>query len=132
MYIKIVDLIFKTTMSQSLDTLVNSWFDYHQQLKELRTETKELTDGKKAIETELIGLMESQNVSTHTTGAGTLELIRKTKHKTSASKKQLKDIFEKNKNAINLEQPAQACEFIFNLFPAEEQVSLKAAKTDLP
>lgn len=119
-------------MAQNLDTLVNSWFDYQQQMKELRIESKELADGKKAIETELIGLMDSQSLSSHSTGAGTIELIRKTKHKTSASKKQLKDIFENNKDAINLNQPAQACEFIFNLFPAEEHISLKAAKSDLP
>ena len=117
----------------SLNSLVDSWFDNNQQMAELRAELKELTEAKKQYEAEIIGIMESKGVNKHSTGAGTLELIRKEKRKTTASKKQLKEIFETAEDgAINITRPVEACDYIFSLFPAEEHISLKAAKTDLP
>lgn len=119
--------------ANNLNSLVNSWFDNNQQMADLRTQLKEFTEAKKQYEAEIIGLMESKGLNKHTTGAGTLELIRKEKRKTTASKKQLKEIFETaEEGAINLNRPLEACDYIFGVFPAEEHVSLKAAKTDLP
>ena len=116
-----------------LNSLVDSWFENNLAMAQLRAEIKELTETKKQYETEIIGLMESKGLNKHTTGAGTLELIRKEKRKTTASKKQLKEIFETaDEGAINLKRPVEACDYIFSIFPAEEHVSLKAAKTDVP
>lgn len=117
----------------SLNSLVDSWFDTNQQLSEMRTEMKELTEAKKIYEQDIIALMDSKGLNKHTTGAGTLELIRKEKKKTSASKKQLKEILETaEEGAINPNRPVETCEYIFSMFPLEESVRLKAAKTDIP
>lgn len=118
---------------ESLNTLVDSWFDTNQQLSEMRTEMKELSEAKKIYEQDIIALMDSKGLNKHTTGAGTLELIRKEKKKTSASKKQLKEIFETaEEGAINANRPIESCEYIFSMFPVEETVRLKAAKSDIP
>ena len=118
---------------ESLNTLVDSWFDTNQQLADMRTEMKELSEAKKIYEQDIIALMDSKGLNKHTTGAGTLELIRKEKKKTSASKKQLKEIFETAEDgAINAQKPLETCDYIFSMFPVEESVRLKAAKTDIP
>ena len=119
--------------SRTLNSLVDSWFENTEEAKGLRADLKELNDAKKAYETEIIGLMESNGQNQVSTGSGTLDLMRKQVKKTSASKKQLKEIFEQaEEGEINIKEPAQACEYIFNMFPMEEQLSLKPAKTDLP
>lgn len=119
--------------AESLNSLVDSWFDTNQQLSDLRTEMKELSEAKKIYEQDIIALMDSKGLNKHSTGAGTLELIRKEKKKTSASKKQLKEIIETAEDgAINPKRPLETCEYIFSMFPVEESVRLKAAKTDLP
>ena len=117
----------------TLDSLVNSWFENRDEAANLRAELKDLNEARKQYEIEIIGLMESKNQNQHSTGAGTLNLIRKDVRKTTASKKQLKEIFEQaQEGEINLKEPAQACEYIFNMFPTEEHISLKAAKSDVP
>lgn len=118
--------------SKTLNSLVDSWFENREESASLRAELKEMNEAKKQYETEIIGLMESQGQNQVSTGAGTLNLIRKQVRKSTASKKQLKEIFEQaSEGEINLKEPAQACEYIFNMFPMEEHISLKIAKTDL-
>jgi seryl-tRNA synthetase len=120
-------------ISRTLNTLVDSWFENREEAKGLRADIKELNDAKKQYEVEIIGLLESKGENQVSTGSGTLNLIRKEVKKSSASKKQLKEIFEQaEEGEINIKEPAQACEYIFNMFPMEEHLSLKAAKTDLP
>ena len=117
----------------TLNSLVDSWFQNRDEAAALRADLKDMTEAKKQYETEIIGLMESKNQNQHSTGSGTLNLIRKEVRKTSASKKQLKEIFEQaEEGEIDLKEPAQACEYIFNMFPTEEHLSLKAAKSDVP
>ena len=118
---------------ESLNSLVDSWFDTNQQLSDMRAEMKELSEAKKIYEQDIIAMMDSKGLNKHTTGAGTLELIRKEKKKTSASKKQLKEIFETaEEGAINAKRPLETCDYIFGMFPVEESVRLKPAKTDIP
>ena len=122
-----------TNNGESLNSLVDSWFDTNQQISDMRAEMKELSEAKKIYEQDIIAMMESKGLNKHTTGAGTLELIRKEKKKTSASKKQLKEIIETaEEGAINANKPMETCEYIFSMFPVEESVRLKPAKTDIP
>jgi hypothetical protein len=118
---------------ESLNSLVDSWFETTQQIAEMRAEMKDLTEAKKLYDEEIIEVMEAKNMDKHTTGSGTLELIKKEKKKTSASKKQLKEIFETaEEGAISSSKPIESCEYIFSMFPVEVSVRLKAAKSDIP
>ncbi len=116
-----------------LNNLIDSWFEYQREISELNAEAKILREGKAAIQTQIIEKMESKCINSHSSGSGTLNLVRKTKKPTTASKKKLKIILEEaQEGAIDVANPLEAFDYIFGTFEEEEVVSLQAAKSDLP